>query len=407
MFLALSVALGEDCKDVNTNCEDRKDLCLYPGFRQHYEKVCAKTCGFCKAKDEVEVEMVDDAECKDQDKAYCQKRKDRCKLGWMKKMMKKKCPETCGYCGDGGCQDRSKKCAARAGLCKSPDWKDYLKKMCPKTCGYCRKPYTTLPPGVTNPPYTGKCGVPEVKGVRVVSGTTPPRGAWPWQVLMLWDDRSPFCGGTLIAPQWVVSAAHCVYGNIEEEPTRLYVRVGGHDWRHIMGSEKDIKVAKILRHAKYDAMSMNNDMALIKLSKPVMFNKYVQPACLPSQNPPVGAKCYITGYGHTSAKGKMNPVIQQGLLPVVANEVCYEKNKHIMERVIRDGMICGGSGGTSPISGCQGDSGGPYVCHINGKWELHGAVSYGSPFCKSSDMYTVFARIYYYLDWLKEKMAKH
>lgn len=367
LFLAVSVALGDVCKDEKPDCEQRKGNCNHPKFRIYYKMFCQKTCGFCKARDVQEEEMVDDAVCKDTDTAYCQKRKDRCKLGWMKAMMKRKCPKTCGYCGTD----------------------------------------TTLPPGVTNPPYTGKCGVPEVKGVRVVSGTTPPRGAWPWQVLFLWDDKSPFCGGTLIAPQWVVSAAHCVYGNIEDEPTRLYVRVGGHDWRHIMGSEKDIKVAKIIRHDQYDSMTTYNDIALIKLSKPVMFNKYVQPACLPTGNVPVGSKCYITGYGHTSAKSKMNPVIQQGLLPVVSNEVCYEKNKHIMETPVREGNICGGSGGTSPISGCQGDSGGPYVCHVNGRWELHGAVSYGSPFCKSSDMYTVFARIYYYLDWLKQKMAKH
>merc|ERR1711925_6698 len=56
------------------------------------------------------------------------------------------------------------------------------------------------------------------------------------------------------------------------------------------------------------------------------------------------------------------------------------------------------------ISGCRGDSGGPYVCNINNRWELHGAVSWGESTCSSS-YYSVFANIYFFKDWIKNTIA--
>merc|ERR1712226_1127203 len=261
-------------------------------------------------------------------------------------------------------------------------WLELFKKYCKKTCGFCHLPPTeppvTLPPGQTYPPYTGKCGLPEVKGVRVVAGTTPPRGAWPWQILLIYRGF-PNCGGTLIAPNWVVTAAHCVYRR-ESVPGNFVVRVGEHDRTKVEGSEVEVKVAKVLRHSKYSSYMLNNDIALLKLSQPVKLNKFVQPACLPTQDPAVGSKCYITGWGKTHHPGHMTDVLQQGLLPVVSNKACYEKNKHRINIPVTDAMICGGSGGTDRISGCHGDSGGPFVCNIGGKWNCMD-LSHMDPLC--------------------------
>ena len=55
-----------------------------------------------------------------------------------------------------------------------------------------------------------ECGKPDVPHVRVIGGKTATRGSWPWQILMKFGGRAG-CGGTLIAPDWVVTAAHCVY----------------------------------------------------------------------------------------------------------------------------------------------------------------------------------------------------
>jgi len=299
------------------------------------------------------------------------------------------------------CHDTDWRCRIYKSYCKrSGRLGDIIRKRCPKTCGLCHVP--TLPPGTTFPPHVGGCGKPDVKGIsRVIAGKTATPHSWPWQILMLFGGR-PICGGTLIAPQWVVTAAHCVYRR--ESSGAFSIRVGEHDRDEFEGPEVNIKVAKVFRHENYDPRHLNNDIAMFKLEKPVQFNKFVSPACLPKAKVPAGSKCYITGWGKIHHPGSMTRFLQQGLLPVVTNEVCYEKNKHRIPIPITDAMICGGSGGTERTSGCHGDSGGPFVCEVDGVWELHGSVSHGSPVCKSTETYTVFSRTFHFLDWIKKNM---
>jgi len=277
---------------------------------------------------------------------------------------------------------------------------EMIRTRCPKTCGLCHRP--TLPPGTTFPPHIGGCGQPDVKGVsRVVAGKTAVPHSWPWQILMLFGGQA-ICGGTLIAPEWVVTAAHCVYRR--EHSGAFSIRVGEHDRENFEGPEQNIRVVKVFRHEGYDPNQLNNDIAMFKLERPVKFNKYVSPACLPKANVPPGSDCYITGWGKTHHPGTMTRFLQQGLLPVVSNEDCYKKNHVRIPIPITDAMICGGSGGTERTSGCHGDSGGPFVCKVNGVWELHGSVSHGSPVCKSTETYTVFSRTFHFLDWIKKNM---
>jgi len=248
-----------------------------------------------------------------------------------------------------------------------------------------------------------ECGIPDVKGIRVIAGKTAVRGSWPWQVLMLFNGQ-PGCGGTLIAPQWVVTAAHCVYGR-ERYPYYFSVVLGEHDRYTGEGSEQNIRVSKVYRYPSYDPRHLNNDIAMFKLSRPAKLGKYVKTACLPSQDPPVGTKCYITGWGKTHHPGSMTRMLQQGLLPVVSNKACYKKNNVFIPIPITSAMICGGDGGISRLSGCHGDSGGPYVCNISGRWELHGSVSHGSSVCSSTQTYTVFSRTNHFKKWIQTTMS--
>jgi len=249
-----------------------------------------------------------------------------------------------------------------------------------------------------------ECGKPEVQGIRVIAGKTAVRGSWPWQVLMKFGGRAS-CGGTLIAPQWVVTAAHCVYRR-EGMPYMFSVVLGEHDRERHEGSEQEIQVMKVFRHPQYSPHVLNNDIAMFKLMRPAKLGKYVKTACMPSQDPPAGSKCYITGWGKTRHPGSMTRVLQQGLLPVVSNKACYKKNHVFIPIPITNAMICGGDGGISRLSGCHGDSGGPYVCNINGRWELHGSVSHGSPVCSSSQTYTVFSRTNYFKSWIQSTMRR-
>jgi len=214
------------------------------------------------------------------------------------------------------------------------------------------------------------------------------------------------CGGTLINSRWVVTAGHCVH-RYENSPRSFKVRVGDHDRNVNEGSEVDIAVERVIKHERYNSRNLDYDIALFKLAKPAIFNKWVQPACLPSADVPVDTECYITGWGKIRHPGSMHSYLQQAKMTVPSNSVCNAKNYPAIRIKITDRMICGGGPKGSKISGCHGDSGGPFVCKINGKWELHGDVSHGSGSCDSSKTYTVFARTMYFKTWIEAKMRQY
>lgn len=65
---------------------------------------------------------------------------------------------------------------------------------------------------MANPPWA----------LKIIGGREATRGHWPWQVAILNKYKEVFCGGTLVAPGWILTAAHCVRKH-------LYVRIGEHD----------------------------------------------------------------------------------------------------------------------------------------------------------------------------------
>merc|ERR1719378_328479 len=197
----------------------------------------------------------------------------------------------------------------------------------------------------------------------------------------------------------IVTAAHCVARQLNGN---YMVRLGDYD-RRVGEGEQSIKVSKIIVHKGYGRM--NNDIALLQLSKPAIFGKNVQPVCLPQPGdaPAVGTKCYITGWGKMKHPGRSVPVLQQLALTIQSKAACAKKNKYVP---ITDQMLCAANTDVSQNqSGCHGDSGGPFVCqNDNGSWTLHGAVSWGSPRCNAKEAYSVFARIAEFRTWIEQNI---
>jgi len=302
------------------------------------------------------------------------------------------------------CQEYNRRCPRWKKYCTT---NSYVKRTCPKTCGTCTPgtpgPVTQGPPVPTMAP--GSCGRPQVPMARVIAGKNAARGSWPWQILMIKNGR-PGCGGSLINAKWVVTAAHCV-DRSENYPSRFKVRVGEHDRNVKEGSEVEHQVERVVKHPRYSRYTLDSDIALFKLEKPVQFNKYVQPVCLPSVDPQPGTECYITGWGKIRHPGSMHSYLQQAMLPVVSNKVCHAKNYPSIRIKVTETMVCGGDGGKSRKGGCHGDSGGPFVCKVGDQWELHGDVSHGSARCRSTDSYSVFARTYFFKSWINEMIQKY
>lgn len=254
---------------------------------------------------------------------------------------------------------------------------------------------------------TAECGKRPM-AARVVGGTDAIPNSWPWQISLKVAVRGKLyhiCGGSLISSIHVVTAAHCVVKNAT--PSRYKIVVGEHDQSKAEGNEQVMGVAAICYHENFTLRHLRNDVAVLTLSEPVSMNEKVGTVCLPDRGQQVarGTRCYITGWGRLVGGGKPAIILQQAAMPVVDHQTCADANS-ALATVDQQSMICAGyDTAGNIISGCQGDSGGPFVCEENGRFVLHGAVSWGHPNCEADSTYTVFARVSSYVDWIKQKMA--
>ncbi|KAJ7393867.1 Chymotrypsin-like elastase member 3B [Desmophyllum pertusum] len=266
------------------------------------------------------------------------------------------------------------------------------------------------PPPPSTPPVPViplSCGISPVS--RVIGGVDATPGNWPWQIALLRGSSKSFsCGGSLIAPDWIVTAAHCI---ARGQPGSYYtIRLGDHNRQVTEGTEQDIPGKQVIVHPDYNKIPIDSDIALIQLSRPATLNARVKTVCLPSHDEvvPTSSRCFITGWGKIKHPGSSHHILQQANLPSVTNDVCAKKlaaSPGGSSLRITQNMICGGVKGTI-LSGCHGDSGGPYVCQNSaGNWVLQGAVSWGSPRCSAAERYTVFARVGKFRNWINQMMG--
>lgn len=239
---------------------------------------------------------------------------------------------------------------------------------------------------------------------RVIGGKEAVPHSWPWLAEIQYNDKGTWyhkCGGSLIYPEWIVTAAHClVYGNNKE----IRIVLGEHDRTKHEGTEQYFNVSECCVHKGYQIETTYGfDIAIIKLSRPATLNSAVGLVCLPNQNQRihVGELCYLAGWGIDQLGGDKALKLQDVQIPTVNQSTCSKANS-FFKTVDNETMLCAGFGGNSSVSGCNGDSGGPLVCKENGTFFLRGAVSWGIPGCPAGDTYSVFARISSFVDWIED-----
>ncbi|UWM79314.1 trypsin-like serine protease (plasmid) [Rhizobium sp. WSM4643] len=260
-------------------------------------------------------------------------------------------------------------------------------------------------------------------GGRVIGGQAAKKGEWPWQVKILAPDpeqRGRFgghCGGSLIAPRWILTAAHCVTSGrsgkqdlfardllIVEGKSKIdkVIAVDGPD-------KPGLAVEDVIIHEDFDRKVFANDIALIKLSEPAKSKPAILASASDDEVEAAGHPAVVTGWGYTKADhgwdDKYLPTeLQEVELPIVPREDCRAAYRDSSMRMnpIDERNVCAGyaEGGKDA---CQGDSGGPLVAQRPDKrWIQLGIVSWGAG-CAEAEHYGVYTRVAAFRDWIAAK----
>ncbi|XP_014230914.1 trypsin-1-like [Trichogramma pretiosum] len=242
---------------------------------------------------------------------------------------------------------------------------------------------------------------------RIVGGHPARSGEFPHQV-SLQLGRPPImpyqhmCGGSILDEQWILTAGHCV----KHLPDQMYliVKAGKLHIHDNEPSEQTANVASIFINRNYKGDVAPFDIALLKLAKPLVFSKMVQPIGLPKANAIPEGVATLSGWGSTSKTSTPNLPnhLQKVNLPLLDIETCRKAMRLVGQVAeVHDTNVC-----TGPLSGghssCSGDSGGPLILHHeHGPSELIGVVSWGVVPCGSPGAPAVFVRVSAFNDWIQ------
>lgn len=219
---------------------------------------------------------------------------------------------------------------------------------------------------------------------QVVGGEAAPRSAWPMQAALLLPDvangfDAQFCGGTLVAARWVLTAAHCVEAEDGGVIAPAEVQVAAGAWKLAdITPQQRIGVTRIVSHPRYrweeSWAAGRYDVALLRLDRalPGPYAALAGPAQDADWGP--GTVATVVGWG-TKEYGtpKYARVLRQTQVPVVDDATCAA----IYPELHGPSTLCAGWLDTGGRDACQGDSGGPLWVPVRGAWRQVGVVSGG------------------------------
>ena len=252
---------------------------------------------------------------------------------------------------------------------------------------------------------------------KIVGGIAAPAGKFPFQTALIVagtpegsEHFGQFCGGSLIAQNWVLTAAHCVPGT---DPDEVDVYIGSSVLPSGQGgstSEGGVRssVDAIVVHDAYNPATSDNDIALLHLTGPIPTELQTAVVATPDHDKqyavPLG-DAVVIGWGATAEGAGTTPQLMRVWVDIQDSQVCEANYQEVIPSLqITDNMLCAGLPGGGQDS-CQGDSGGFLGTPLgNREYVQLGVVSFGIG-CARPKLFGVYTRVANYAEWIQDQMA--
>ncbi len=229
-----------------------------------------------------------------------------------------------------------------------------------------------------------------VQGDEIVGGTNTTIAAHPWQIALTTNAGFQFCGGSILNPNWVLTAQHCVAG-------------GNADMRVVAGITRKSQQATgqiraingVTTFPGFTDPTVGHDVALVHLATPLDLSganakaiALLTPAEAAAGATNGGVISTVTGWGTLSAGGSTPDILQTVDIPLVTNA----QASAAYGMTITADQLAAGVLGVGGKDSCQGDSGGPLTVPVGGVAKLAGAVSWGEG-CAEPAFPGLYARV--------------